>query len=100
VSDQKGDSTVRLWDVASGNQLRTFDVDARAVAFSPDGRMLASGDEDDKIKLWDVASGKMLRTLAGHKDPVSCVAFSPDGRMLASGSIDGTAKLWTITSDN
>ena len=48
----------------------------------PDGRVLASGDEDDKIKLWDVASGKMLRIFAGHKDPVSCVAFSPDGGCL------------------
>ena len=100
VLDERGESTIRLWDVASGNQLRTFAVAARGVAFSPDGHVLASGDEDSTIKLWDLASGRLLRTLAGHKDPVNCLIFSPDGRLLASGSSDGTAKLWAISSEN
>jgi len=100
VLDGRGNSSVRLWDVASGKELRTLDVSARGVAFSPDNRLLASGDEDNTVKLWDVGSGKLLRTLAGHKDPVNCVVFSPDGRMLASGSVDGTTRLWTISSDH
>ncbi|MCP4398358.1 MAG: hypothetical protein GY801_13810 [bacterium] len=66
------------------------------VAFSPDGRMLASGSADHTIKLWEVQTGQELRTLAGHDDIVESVAFSPDGQTLASGSHDNTIKLWDI----
>ncbi len=69
-----------------------------SVAFSPDGRVLASGSSDHTIKLWDVASGWELRTLGGHSDWVQSVAFSPDGRVLASGSTDHTIKLWDVAS--
>ncbi len=53
-----------------------------SVAFSSDGKMLASGSEDDTIKLWDAGSGNLIRTLQGNTDGVS-MAFSPDGKMLA-----------------
>jgi WD40 repeat protein len=69
-----------------------------SVAFSPDGRLLASGSFDDTIKLWEVASGRLVRTLTGHTDWVRSVAFSPDGRLLASGSDDETIKLWEVAS--
>ena len=69
-----------------------------SVAFSPDGKTLASGSEDKTIKLWDVATGKEQATLKGHTDAVSSVAFSPDGKTLASGSEDKTIKLWDVAT--
>jgi WD40 repeat protein/uncharacterized caspase-like protein len=69
-----------------------------SVAFSPDGRTLASGSYDTTIKLWEVASGRELRSLIGHTNAVTSVAFSPDGRSVASGSFDHTIKLWEVAT--
>ena len=69
-----------------------------AVAFSPDGQLLAFASEDCTAKLWEVASGREVRTLTGHSACVTAVAFSPDGQLLASASDDGTAKLWEVAS--
>jgi WD40 repeat protein len=64
------------------------------VAFSPDGRLLATASGDDgTARLWDPAAGEHRRTLTGHKWPVLGVAFSPDGRLLATAGDDGTARL-------
>ena len=72
--------------------------DVNSVAFSPDGRTIASGSDDRTIKLWDAASGRELRTLEGHTNAVFSVAFSPDDRTIASGSWDHTIKLWDAAS--
>src|ERR1700676_1143729 len=61
-----------------------------SVAFSPDGKTLASGSRDNTIKLWDVQQGKERATLSGHTNKVSSVAYSPDGKTMASGSWDKT----------
>jgi WD40 repeat protein len=65
------------------------------VAFSPDGKTLASASGDNTIKLWSV-DGKALNTLKGHGSAVLSVAFSPDGKTLASASRDNTIKLWNL----
>jgi len=65
-----------------------------AIAFSPDGRLVASGSDDDTVKLWDADTGAVRQTLKGHSSSVRAVTFSPDGSLVASGSRDGTVKLW------
>jgi WD40 repeat protein len=69
-----------------------------SVAFSLDGRLLASSSGDQTIKLWWLPSGELLGTLQGHKNSVYSVAFSPNGNFLASGSRDKTIKLWEINT--
>jgi WD40 repeat protein/uncharacterized caspase-like protein len=91
---------LKLFDVASGKQLREFVqtspdeiVMTDAVAYSPDGKTLASAS-GTKIHIWDAATGSKLRTLEGHDSSVTAVMFSHDGKTLASGSDDNTLKLW------
>ena len=64
------------------------------MAFSPDGKRLATGGEENLVKVWDVQTGKELRSLPGHRGNVYTVAFSHDGRWIASGSTDSTVKVW------
>ncbi len=95
------DATVRLWDVASGEQVdvlegHTGTYGVSSVAWSPDGRTLASGGDDGTVRLWDPASGEQLAVLEGHTGWVWTIAWSPDGRTLASGSRDGTIRLWGL----
>ena len=73
-------------------------AEVRSIAYSPDGKTLASGLSGGQIRLWDARSGALLRTLDGHANEVHSVAFAPDGNTLASGSEDKTIKLWDARS--
>jgi WD40 repeat protein len=92
-----GNSTVKLWDAASGavvQTLKSHSASVNAVAFSPDGKTLASVSGDMTVKLWGAPTGDLQKTLEGHSDWVMAIAFSPDSKQIASGSVDQTIKLW------
>jgi WD40 repeat protein len=69
-----------------------------SVAFSPDGKTLASAHNDSTIQLWDVKTGRLIRSFTGHTGHVPVIVFSPDGKTLAGGSPDQTVKLWDVSS--
>src|ERR1017187_3756462 len=82
-------NAAHLWDRQSGKIIRSFDGPTdivRAVAFSPDGKWLATASDDHIAKLWDIATGTEVHRLTGHESTVNAVAFSPDGTLLATGS--------------
>lgn len=118
------DTTVQLWDTATGEELivfqkpiegNTWSVSRQngttvvrnpmnnerngiptALAFSPDGTMLACGSNDNTIKVWNSVTGELIVTFTGHLSNVGSLTFSPDGNTLGSGSADGTVRFWDI----
>jgi len=104
------DGTAIVWSTDSWKAMKTLENPepdsvfgrsglkgmVEAVAFSPDGKVLALASREGTVQLWDVADGKLLDMLKGHSSGVESVAFSPDGRTLASGSGDQTVRLWNV----
>src|SRR5262245_7074643 len=91
--------SIKLWDAATGRPLQTMTghtANVYATAFSPDGRLLASGGDDAVVKLWETVTGREVATLSGHSLGVNVVAFSTDGKLLVSGSDDGSTRLWDV----
>jgi len=105
-----GLKTIKFWDAETGQHKRTLEnpqdkIDFEggffsmigSIAYSPDGRTLASAEDDnEKIHLWDLETGQIKQTYSGHKWDIESIAFSPDGKTLASGSNDGTILLWEV----
>lgn len=102
VAWTKGDSDddlhyigeIRLSDPQTAESLRGHSSRITAIAFTPDGKSLASASWDHTVKLWDVVTGQERATLRGHQDEVNAVAFSADGRLLVSAANDGTVRFW------
>ncbi len=94
---------VRLYEVNGGIAINGVIVNTHAdviqdLAFSPDGKMLASCGYDRLIKLWDISATKELRVLKDHSDSVYSIAFSPDGKLLASAAADRAVKVWDVAT--
>ncbi|MEH2276030.1 MAG: hypothetical protein V7K40_14890 [Nostoc sp.] len=94
---------IKLWDVTTGAQIHTIQAHSclvSSVAFSPDGKTIASGSSDNTIKLWDVGTAREIYTLKRHSHSchVTSVAFSLDGKKLASASFDKTINIWQLAS--
>lgn len=88
---------IRIWDLKTDAPPRTIAAHSswvKALAISPDGKVLASGSNDKTIRLWDLKDGNRIRTIEGHTEAVNAIAFSPNGQILASGSDDQTIRLW------
>jgi uncharacterized caspase-like protein len=87
----------QIWDVASGRDIGALKGHGRAVgkvAFSRDGKLLATAGTDNTIKVWDFAAKRELATLTGHTANIESLDFAPDGRLLASAGEDGSTFLW------
>ncbi|CAD8188619.1 unnamed protein product [Paramecium pentaurelia] len=98
-SSSSYDSSIRLWDVKTGQQKAKLDGHTSTVysiCFSSDRNTLASGSFDKSIRLWDIKTGQQIAKLDGHTQYVKSVCFSPDGNILASGSEDSSIRLWDV----
>ncbi len=96
-----GTQKVYLWNVATGRYSELFNLTwgkdvLQTVSFSPDGRMVATGNVDGRVFLFDVRSGRIRHTLEGHTDSVLSVAFHSSGLIVASAGLDQTVHLWNV----
>ncbi len=92
-------AALHFWNLEQPGEpitLREHEADAMQLAFSSDGRWLASVAWDQTVGLWDVATRRLVKRLRGHRENVNGIAFSADGSTLASGSADGTVRLWDL----
>src|SRR5262249_5433499 len=94
-----GDHTLRVWNPATGKELRRFNApgQVQALGLSADGRFALAGLDTGDVLYLDLETGDQVRQLRGHGWVVSWVGFAPDGRHAFSTAIDGTARLWDLS---
>ena len=89
------DPMIKVWSPGTGEeQVRCAHPGTSALAFAPQGALLASGGADQTVRLWELSTGRLQDTLTGHRGNVFALSFSPDGNSLASGADDGSVRLW------
>ncbi|MBR6863354.1 MAG: hypothetical protein IKM75_00695 [Bacteroidales bacterium] len=95
------DRTLRVWDIESGQCLRTLEGHKScvlSVSLSPDGKHFVSGSGDKTLRIWDIETGKCLRVLKGHNEGIFTVSLTSDGKRCISGSGDKTLRVWDTES--
>ncbi len=99
-----GDTTVRIWDVATEQQRATLNaspgyLQISCLTLSSDGKTLfTTGSYDNTARIWDVATGQERAVLKGHTDGINCLTLSSDGKMIITGSNDNTARIWDVAT--
>ena len=94
---------IKLWDLGNRNEdctLSDSGSSARCIAFSPDGKLLATGNYNQTIKIWDSQTGKEIRTLDGHQRQLEGIEFNNGGSLLRSSDVTGTQLIWEIETGN
>ncbi len=96
-----GYHTIKLWNLDKGNKISSLEGYSQKInvlSISPNGKILASGNDDGTIKIWNLTTKTEIRTLKGHSDSVHALVISPDNQTLVSGSDDSTIKVWNLAS--
>ncbi|HVW00339.1 MAG TPA: WD40 repeat domain-containing protein, partial [Planctomycetaceae bacterium] len=97
------DHRIHLIDLETGQMVRSLKGHIYTIydlAFSRDGKRLASASHDNTVRIWDVETGDTVKILRGHTEPVHAVAWNPEGTQVVSGSLDKTARIWSVDSGN
>lgn len=101
IASPSFDSTIRIWNLSTGDvrQLKGSDERAVAVSWAPDGKRIISAAGEQSIRLWDVETGAIIRRLdRSHQRAITTLAWSPDGRYFASSGADGKVVIWDAVS--
>jgi RNA polymerase sigma factor (sigma-70 family) len=99
--DKEPNARIRFFDVTTGKETRSLNGHeywVHGLAYSPDGKVLASAGRDQQVRLWEPGTGKLLGQLDGHRWGANCLTFTPDGRTLAVGAFDHPLDLWELAS--